>query len=179
VFSEVGYEGATFSTIARRANLTRPALNYHFKNKRELYRAVVAHTDALVVAVGIQRGREAATLFGQLMAFVHIAAQVDAEDRSAAAFLVTSLLPCHRPQHHEDVEHVATKHTRSFVQWAVDSAVERGELKTDIEAGLLVESLLAMTWGVIFYIVFLSSNAELGFITDRFTNLVTGVMPKR
>jgi AcrR family transcriptional regulator len=178
VFSEVGYEGATFSTIANRANLTRPALNYHFKSKRELYRAVVDHTDALVVAAGIQRGREAATLFGQLMAFVHVAAQVDAEDRSAAAFLVTSLLPCHRPQHNEDAEHDATKHTRSFVQWAVSGALERGELRTDIEAPLLVESLLAITWGMVFYIVFLSSNTELGLITDRFTNLVTGIMPK-
>ncbi|WAJ43267.1 helix-turn-helix domain containing protein [Mycobacterium sp. Aquia_216] len=59
MFSEVGYEGAIFSTIADRANLTRPPLNYHFKNKRELYRAVVDHTDALVVAVGIQRGGDA------------------------------------------------------------------------------------------------------------------------
>jgi AcrR family transcriptional regulator len=173
VFNEVGYEGATFSTIANRADLTRPALNYHFKNKRELYRAVVDHTDALVVAVGIQRGREAATLFGQLMAFVRVAAQVDDEDRSAAAFLVTSLLSRHRPQHSEESEHHATKDTRKFVQWAVNGTVERGELRTDIEAGLLVESRLAITWGMIFYIVFLGSKAESGVIIDRFTNLVT------
>lgn len=31
---------------------------------------------------------------------------------------------------------------------------------------------------MVFYIVFLSSNTELGLITDRFTNLVTGIMPK-
>lgn len=176
VFSEVGYEGATFSIIADRADLTRPALNYHFKDKRELYRAVVDETDAFVVATGIEKGREAATLCAQLMAFVHAAAQIDAEDRSAAAFLVTSLLPCHRPRPHERPDHAATKHTRQFVQWAVNGAVDRGELRTDIETGLLVESLLAITWGMVFYSVFVSSNVEFGAITDHFTRLVTGLL---
>ena len=177
VFSEVGYEGATFSTIADRANLTRPALNYHFKNKRELYRAVVDDTDASVVAAGIQKGREAATLGGQMVAFVHAAAQVDAEDRSAAAFLVTSIMPCHRPQHDEKPEHIATKNTRHFVQWVVNGAIERGELRTDIEAALLVESLLAITWGMVFYIVFVGGDSELGVITDYFTNMLSGIVP--
>jgi AcrR family transcriptional regulator len=177
VFSEVGYEGATFSTIADRANLTRPALNYHFKSKRELYRAVVDETDAFVVAAGIQKGREAATLCAQLMAFVHVAAQVDAEDRSAAAFLVTSLLPAHRPPHNESPDHGATKNARLFVQWAVSGAVERGELSTDVETALLVESLLAITWGMVFYVVFVSSNTELGVITDHFASLVSRMLP--
>jgi AcrR family transcriptional regulator len=177
VFSEVGYEGATFSTIADRANLTRPALNYHFKSKRELYRAVVDETDAFVVAAGIQKGREAATLCGQLIAFVHVAAQIDADDRSAAAFLVTSLLPRHRPRHHEKPDHAAAKNTRQFVQWAVSGAVERGELRTDTETSLLVESLLAITWGMVFYLVFVSRNIELGAITDQFSGLVSGILP--
>jgi AcrR family transcriptional regulator len=177
VFSEVGYEGATFSTIADRADLTRPALNYHFNSKRELYRAVVDETDAFVVAAGIQKGREAATLCGQLMAFVHVAAQLDAEDRSAAAFLVTSLLPCHRPQHNEKPDHAATNNTRQFIQWAVSGAAERGELRTDIEIGLLVESLLAITWGMLFYIVFVSGNIELAAITDHFSGMVRGLLP--
>lgn len=176
MFIEVGYEGATFSTIADRANLTRPALNYHFKDKRELYRAVVDETDAFVVAAGIRKGREAATLCAQLMAFVHVAAQIDAEDRSAAAFLVTSLLPCHRPQPCETPDHAATKHTRQFVQWVVSGAVDRGELRTDIETALVVESLLAITWGMVFYIVFVSSNIELGAISDHFTSLVSGIV---
>jgi AcrR family transcriptional regulator len=85
VFCEVGFEAATFSAIASRANLSRPAINHSFKSKRELYRAVVETTDASVAA-GIQKGREATTLLGQLSAFVRAAAQVDAEDRSPAAF---------------------------------------------------------------------------------------------
>ena len=37
VFSERGYDGATFQAIAVRADLTRPAINHYFANKRVLY----------------------------------------------------------------------------------------------------------------------------------------------
>jgi AcrR family transcriptional regulator len=38
VFSERGYEGATFQAIALHADLTRPAINHYFSSKRALYR---------------------------------------------------------------------------------------------------------------------------------------------
>ena len=55
VFSERGYDGATFQAIAVRADLTRPAINHYFSSKRLLYPDVVDHTNELVVAAGIQR----------------------------------------------------------------------------------------------------------------------------
>ena len=40
VFGEVGYDAATFQEVAVRADLTRPAVNHHFRSKRDLYRQV-------------------------------------------------------------------------------------------------------------------------------------------
>ena len=170
----VFFEAATLSAIARRADLTRPAINHYFKSKRELYRAVVETTEASV-AVGIQQGRDATTLLGQLLAFFHAVAQVDAEDRSPAAFLVTSVLESRRhPQWSDAPERDMPGNIRAFVLWAVNGAVERGELSPDIEVGLLVDVLSAIVWGMGFYAGFLSSDAELEVITDQFRNMVTG-----
>ena len=36
VFSELGYDAATFQAIAIRADLTRPAINHYFASKRVL-----------------------------------------------------------------------------------------------------------------------------------------------
>ncbi|WP_156747152.1 TetR/AcrR family transcriptional regulator, partial [Mycobacterium sp. E2462] len=41
VFSERGYDGATFQAIAARADLTRPAITPCFSSKRTLYREVL------------------------------------------------------------------------------------------------------------------------------------------
>jgi hypothetical protein len=45
----------------------------------------------MVVTVGVQKAFEAQTLIGQLAGFIQAATQADASDRSAAAFLVTSV----------------------------------------------------------------------------------------
>ncbi len=46
VFSELGYDAATFQAIAIRADLTRPAINHYFASKRLLYQEVVDQTNA-------------------------------------------------------------------------------------------------------------------------------------
>jgi TetR/AcrR family transcriptional regulator, regulator of cefoperazone and chloramphenicol sensitivity len=43
VFAAEGYEGASTRTLARRAGVNLPALQYYFGNKEGLYRAVVEH----------------------------------------------------------------------------------------------------------------------------------------
>ena len=96
VFSERGYDGATFQAIAIRADLTRPAINHYFSNKRALYREVAKETNAVVVADSIQRARLETTLIGRLSAFVDAATQADIENRTAAAFLITVALESQR-----------------------------------------------------------------------------------
>lgn len=64
VFSERGYDGATFQEIAVRADLTRPAINHYFANKRVLYQEVVEQTHELVIVAGIERARREPTLMG-------------------------------------------------------------------------------------------------------------------
>ncbi|QZH69399.1 TetR/AcrR family transcriptional regulator (plasmid) [Mycolicibacterium farcinogenes] len=64
----MGYEGATFQAVALRAKVTRPAVLYHFSDKRLLFREVVAQASNAVMSPGIERACAGPTLAGQMTA---------------------------------------------------------------------------------------------------------------
>ena len=174
VFSELGYDAATFQEIAVRADLTRPAINHYFKSKNTLYQEVVERTNKMVVLQSVQKAFEATTLIEQLEGFINAAVGVDAEDRSAAAFLVTSILESQRHPELKRDDHNALLGTRQFLSWAITGAIERGELTTDAPVGPLVEMMTAMFWGMGFYAGFVGNHEELELITGEFKNLLIG-----
>ncbi len=159
VFSELGYDAATFQAIAARADLTRPAINHYFASKRVLWREVIEQTNATIVSAGIARAHEQTTLINRLSAFLSVTTQAEAEDRSASAFLVTSVLEAQRHPELTSDGHDVLKTSREFLTWAVSDAIASGELSTDTHVGDLVEMLVAVVWGVGFYAGFVG-NAE-------------------
>jgi AcrR family transcriptional regulator len=167
VFSELGYDAATFQAIAIRADLTRPAINHYFASKRVLYSEVVEKTNEMVVAAGMVKAEEETSLLKRLSAFFSAAMQADTRDRSAAAFLVTSVLESQRHPELSRDEHNSLKTSRAFVTWAVTDAIERGELTTDTDVATLVELLVAVMWGMGFYAGYVGGHDELGVIVEK------------
>lgn len=178
VFSELGYDAATFQAIAIRADLTRPAINHYFASKRLLYREVVEQTNAMVVSAGIARAQGQTTLLGRLSAFFATAMQADSEDRSAAAFMVTSVLESQRHPELSDEEHDSLKNSRAFVSWVVNDAIQKGELTTDTDIPQLVEMLVAVMWGMGFYAGYVGMNNELESIVDKLELLLANKLWK-
>jgi AcrR family transcriptional regulator len=172
VFSELGYDAATFQAIAVRADLTRPAINHYFASKRVLWREVVEQTNSQVVSTGMARAQGETGLVRRLSSFFSAAMQADTEDRSAAAFLVTSVLESQRHPELRDDEHDSLKNSRAFVSWAVNDAIERGELTTDTDVNHLAEMLVAVMWGMGFYAGFVGSHDELGSVVHKFELLM-------
>jgi AcrR family transcriptional regulator len=172
VFSELGYDAATFQAIAIRADLTRPAINHYFASKRVLWTEVVEQTNAQVVNAGMARAQSRTDLLGRLSAFFAAAMQADTEDRSAAAFLVTSVLEAQRHPELNNDEHDSLKNSRAFVSWAVNDAIQRGELTTDTDVKHLVEMLVAVMWGMGFYAGFVGERTELSSVVHKFELLM-------
>jgi TetR/AcrR family transcriptional regulator, repressor for uid operon len=168
VFSERGYDAATFQAIAIRADLTRPAINHYFSSKRVLYWQVVQETNDAVVTASIQRAQRESTLIGRVTAFVEAAREAAAfENRSTAAFLITVAL---ESQRHPDLtreESDSIRVTRGFLSWAIDEAIERGELGEDTDAPALTETLVAILLGLGFYAGFVGSRQELDAVVDQ------------
>jgi AcrR family transcriptional regulator len=172
VFSELGYDAATFQAIALRADLTRPAINHYFASKRVLYREVVEQTNALVVTAGIEKAASETTLLGRLSAFIAAAVQADSEDRSAAAFLVTSVLESQRHPELSRESHNSLDNSREFITWAVNEAIERGELTTDTDVPSVIEMLVAVLWGMGFYAGFVGGHEAVEAITNQLRMLL-------
>jgi AcrR family transcriptional regulator len=178
VFSELGYDAATFQAIAIRAGLTRPAINHYFASKRVLWSQVVEQTDALVVSAGRKRAKGETNLLSRLSAFFTAAIQTEAEDRSAAAFLVTSVLETQRHPELSGDEHDSMRTSREFITWAVNDAIEKGELTTDTNVSELVEMLVAMMWGMGFYAGFVGNHEELSAVVEKFELLMANKLWK-
>jgi TetR/AcrR family transcriptional repressor of uid operon len=176
VFSERGYDGATFQAIAVRADLTRPAINHYFSSKRALYREVVNQTNELVVVAGIQSAERETTLVGRLTAFISAAVRANSENPSTSAFLVTAVLESQRHPELSTTENDAVRISREFLMRVVNHAIEHGELAADIDASAVVETLLVVLCGVGFYAGYVRSNQEMLAVTDVLRQLLEGAL---
>jgi len=137
-----------------------------------LWSEVVEQTNALVVSAGMSRAQGETSLVGRLSAFLAVALQADSEDRSAAAFLVTSVLESQRHPELANDEHDSLKASRQFMSWAVNDAIKRGELTTDTDVNHLVEMLVAVMWGMGFYAGFVGNHDELASVVHKFELLM-------
>ena len=176
VFSERGYDGATFQAIAARADLTRPAINHYFSSKRALYRAVVTQANELVVRAAIERAGSETTLMGRLTAFISDAVRANSENPSASAFLVTNVLESQRHPELVATESAAVRITQDFLTRVVDDAIERGEIACDIDASALVEALLVVLCGVGLYAGYVRTYEEMLAVTDVLRQLLEGAL---
>jgi TetR/AcrR family transcriptional repressor of uid operon len=176
VFSERGYDGATFQAIAVRADLTRPAINHYFSSKRVLYREVVNQTNELVVVAAIRRAELETTLMGRLTAFISAAVRANSENPSASAFLVTTVLESQRHPELSTTENDAVRISREFLMRVVNDAIEHREVAADTDASVLAETLLVVLCGVGFYVGYVRSYQEMLAVTDVLRQLLEGAL---
>jgi TetR/AcrR family transcriptional regulator, repressor for uid operon len=174
VFSERGYDGATFQAIAVRADLTRPAINHYFASKRGLYREVADQTNELVIRFGAAQAERETTLIGRLAVFIRFVMRSDFENPSGAAFLITTVLESQRHPELSRTENEAVRIAREFLGRAVKDAVEHDELAFGTDVNSLVETLLVLLCGVGFYAGYVRSLEETEAITDTLRQLLAG-----
>jgi AcrR family transcriptional regulator len=174
VFSERGYDAATFQAIAARADLTRPAINHYFPSKRMLYREVVREIHEAVVTGSIQRAQRATTLIGRVSAFIEAARGDGSENRPAAALFITAALESQRHPELSREEPDSIHATRQFLSWAINEAIQRGELAEDTDAAALTELLVTVLLGVGSYAGFVGSRQELDAVIDQLQQLLAG-----
>ena len=172
VFSERGYDGATFQAVALRADLTRPAINHYFSTKRLLYREVLEQTNGLVIGEGIRQAERETTLVGRLTAFISAAVHANSDNPAVSAFLVTAVLESQRHPELSGAQIDSVRISREFLTAAVNDAIESGELPPDIDASALVETLIVVLCGVGFYAGYIRSYEDILGISDMLRRLL-------
>lgn len=176
VFSERGYDGATFQAIAARADLTRPAINHYFSSKRILYREVLEQTNDLVIGAGIRQAAHETTLTARLTAFISAAVRANSENPAGSAFLISGVLESQRHPDLSGAENDSINKSREFLMGVVNDAVEHHELVADIDGAAVVETLLIVLCGVGFYAGYVRSYEEMLAVTDVLRQLLEGAL---
>lgn len=176
VFSERGYDGATFQAIAVRADLTRPAINHYFSSKRLLYREVADQTNEILVTGSIDRARRETTLMGRLSVFMEYAMGANSDHPAASAFLVTHVLESQRHPELSDGEDDSVVLCREFLTWVVNEGIKNGELRPDANVAALVETLLVVLCGVGFYAGYLEGAEKMAALIGMMGQLMAGAL---
>ncbi len=174
VFSEVGFQGATFREIAARADVTRPAVNHYFKDKAALYSALFDSTQEEVVGVGLARAAAQEALAAQLTAFLAAAVQADSQDRTYARFISSSLLDSVRHPEFQERAQSQLDGVRQFLGQAFDNAVRDGEIAESPDKAAVIEMLIAVMWGMGMYAGYIGSHEQLKSVVAQFTRLLEG-----
>lgn len=176
VFSERGYDGATFQAIAARADLTRPAINHYFSSKRALYREVLDQTNEAVIGVGIKEADRETTLAGQLTAFITSAVRANNENPAGSALIITGVLESQRHPEWNTTENDSVRIARDFLTRVTRDAIGRGEIAADVDASALTEALLVLMCGVGLYAGYVQSPDALLAITGMMRRLLEGAL---
>lgn len=176
VFSERGYDGATFQAIAARADLTRPAINHYFLSKPALYQEVMDETNEFVIGVGIKEADRETTLVGRLTAFISAAVKANAENPAGSAFIIGGVLESQRHPEWNTAENDSVRIAREFLIRVVNDAIEHGEVAADIDASALVETLLVVMCGVGLYAGYVETYQEMLAVTGMLRQLLEGAL---
>lgn len=179
VFSERGYDGATFQAIAARADLTRPAINHYFSSKRALYREVLNETNEFVIGAGIKKAERETTLVAQLTAFISEATRANWKNPAGSAFLISGVLESQRHPDLTGTDNDSVRISREFLLRVINEAIERGEIVADVEAKVLAEALLVLVCGVGVYAGYVESPDTLLALTGVMRRLLEGAFQGR
>jgi AcrR family transcriptional regulator len=147
-FCTLGYASTTFKEIARRANVSRPTVNYHFSNKDALFCAIEQDAVATVLDQSDEHASVEHTFLHQLQAFATTLVAGDARYRSHGEFLITSVLESARSTDVRSAGSTTTSSLREHLAQMVASAIERGQLAADTDVRAMVEFALVTLLGM-------------------------------
>lgn len=147
-FAEYGYAGTSNRELAQRAGLTSGAIYHYFGSKHELYLAAYDEAQQRIFSGYAAAVIGCASLREELAAILEESVRLNREDSTLALFLAARANDARRyPELGIDSGRQSPWH--AFFGGMVDRAVQRGDLRVDQAAGVLLV-LRVMTSGLMF-----------------------------
>jgi hypothetical protein len=99
------------------------------------------------------------------------------ENPATAAFMITNVVESRRHPELSNPDNDAVTICRTFLQWAVNDAIERGEVSAAIDGQELTETLLMLLAGVGFYAGYVRRpHDEMEAVNATLRQLLAGVL---
>ena len=145
LFAEAGFEGVSVRRLAETAGVNPAMIHYHFGNKRELYREMLAGAVSGLLE-GMQRallgaGTEPAERIG---AFFHTVMNTMASNPWLPRLVLRDVLSPKGSFRNEFVEQFAGPGARGLLAPWIDAEVAAGRMRADIDPGIAAVSLMSL-----------------------------------
>jgi AcrR family transcriptional regulator len=128
-FAELGYEGATNKHLASAAGLTTGAIYHYFGSKKELYCDVQEAVQGIVYdRFAVATEAAGPTFSDKIVAVLDTAVELNREDPSLAAFLVTVRTDIPRHAELRDEVRLRPVVRRRFFSGLIRLGIETGEI---------------------------------------------------
>jgi AcrR family transcriptional regulator len=166
VFSERGYDGATFQSIAARADVTRPTINHYFASKQLLYREALDATNESVLVAAINQAERETTMTARLTTLISAVLTTNLTYPAGVALLVTGVLESQRHPEWNNAGNDSVRISREFLKRMINEAIERREVVADVDVSVMIDTLLVMLCGVGLYAGCTQSYQEILAVID-------------
>ncbi|MBI5388652.1 MAG: TetR/AcrR family transcriptional regulator [Verrucomicrobia bacterium] len=133
-FAEKGYAGASVQEIVDAARVSKPALYYHFKNKADLYRAIVDRAFEERLRLMREAAARKGDLAGQLTEIGAASFKFIAKNRELMRLAFASAFAARGEVPHEARCVQRAKCNLEFIRGLIQQAVARGELGRRFDA---------------------------------------------
>jgi TetR/AcrR family transcriptional regulator, fatty acid metabolism regulator protein len=169
-FAERGYQGASITTIARRAGVVEGTIYKHFRSKQDLlFRVIEQFYEPLIreVETGV-RGIHGAANRLRFIIGRHLRAF--GADRGLCRLLIREIRPDGTP-YHSAIAELNRRYTRAALQ-TLQEGVESGELRPGIAPAMVRNLIYGAIEHVVWRFVFRGGRLDVDRIADDLTDAV-------
>ena len=164
LFSEFSYLGVSMNDIAKKLNITKAALYYHFTGKAEIYGKVLDDVfDGL--SLSITEASNETTIDKKLHKLIKNYLDFGFKEKNLVKALMLKLSPANNPM----TKHIAQLRERvvHLIQPIIEEVFASKKLTKKVDVGLLTSLLTSMMDGLLLEYSFLNKKINSAKISDQ------------
>ncbi|MBC7361184.1 MAG: TetR/AcrR family transcriptional regulator [Candidatus Aminicenantes bacterium] len=168
-FSEYSYLGASMNDIARKLNITKAALYYHFAGKAEIYKKVLDEVFA-DLSQTISSVLKETTVERKLLQLIKSYIDFGAKEKNLIKALMLKL----SPQDSQITDHIAALRERvvNLIQPVIEEAVTHKKLIKKVDSRNLASLLTSMMDGLLLEYSFFNRKID----SEKIANLIMSAL---
>jgi len=148
VVAEEGFSGATMRKIAERAGVSTGMLTYYYKYKRELLQDMLEDTYRGFMHELGKTATEQPTGFDRISAAFNLMLSGSSSGRFPISFWLSYFAEAMRDQELRLTSTAGLGRLRALFRQAIEAGMESGEVRSDLDAGLMSDLLMLLWQGV-------------------------------
>jgi AcrR family transcriptional regulator len=164
LFSEFSYLGVSMNDIAKKLNITKAALYYHFTGKAEIYEKVLDNVFN-DLSLSIAQASNEATIDKKLQKLIKNYLDFGFKEKNLIKALMLNLSPADD----QITKHITQLRERvaNLIQPVIEEVFANKKLTEKVDAGLLTSLLTSMMDGLLLEYSFLNKKINSAKISDQ------------